>query len=411
MSANDTALPTQMDKPEKRNSYFFGAYFFWHWAEGFQTVLFSWYIVAHAALAPSQVGFFQSLVLLPYLVFIPFGGWFSHRFGPRVVYLVATILFAGTLLVYGPVDQFLGFNPAIFGLYCIAAGIFSAVANPAIDTFIPESGRGSTERNNLEAATIHNIAKLTGTVTTALVLGFAGTLPGFMLNGMLILLAFMFFFLFTRQLTRQEAGQVKKPADRLSFGTVVLYLRQDAMAFDTILSSTFLGLFMAPIGFVLWPLIVRENFPESQNYMGIVFTMFWIGSIISTKCLSRIIDGLGRRVTVAFGLWASAMTIAIFVYFLPSFPAMCVGVFVYGLALSPAKAIIFGLFLARIPVTHRAVLISFDKAAFWGMATFGIFIFGTSVGLIGMLPALLINAGLFFSGLALLSARRNIRIS
>ena len=90
---------------------------------------------------------------------------------------------------------------------------------------------------------------------------------------------------------------------------------------------------------------------------------------------------------------------------------MCVGVFVYGIALSPAKAIIFGLFLSHIPVSHRAVLISFDKAAFWGMATFGTFLFGANVEMIGILPSLTLNAGLFLVGLALLIRRGNIRVA
>lgn len=408
MALKDSALETA---PAERAPFFFGAYFFWHWAEGFQTVLFSWYVVTHVVLAPPQVGFFQSLTLMPYLAFIPFGGWVANRFGPKLVYLVASVLFAATMFLYGSTDVYLGFSGVLFGLYCIAVGVFSALANPAIDAFIPESGKGTTERNTLDAATVHNVAKLSGTVTTAFVLGVSGAWTGFILNGILILLAALFFGVFAQQLTqvRRRSAAVTPPPSPQGFRDAIRYVRSDPMAFDIILSSTLLGLFMAPVGFVLWPLLVRENFAASQDSIGLVYTMFWIGSIVSTRYVARIIDGLNRRVAVAFGLWASAMVVALAVYALPNFVALCAGVFLYGVVLSPAKAIVFGLYLRRIPVAQRALLISFDKAAFWGMATFGTFLFGTLIGVFGVFFALAVNASVFIGGLVFLALRGNIR--
>ena len=191
MALKDSALETA---PAERASFFFGAYFFWHWAEGFQTVLFSWYVVTHVVLAPAA-GRFLSIPDLDALSgFHPlWGGGSQTVLAPRLVYLVASVLFAATMFLYGSTDIYLGFSGALFGLYCIAVGVFSALANPAIDAFIPESGKGTTERNTLDAATVHNVAKLSGTVTTAFVLGVSGAWTGFILNGILILLAALFF--------------------------------------------------------------------------------------------------------------------------------------------------------------------------------------------------------------------------
>ena len=146
-------------------SPFFRAYGLWHWGEGLQTVLFTWYMTFHAGLSAAQIGFYQALVLSPFLIFTIAGGALSDRIGASRSYSWSTLCFAIVLAVYGLADQMVGFLPWAFIAYCLAAGITSAISNPAIDTFVPEATPRSAQANALLAATAHNIAKLFGTLS------------------------------------------------------------------------------------------------------------------------------------------------------------------------------------------------------------------------------------------------------
>ena len=148
-------------------SRFFQAYGLWHWGEGLQTVLFTWYMTFYAGLSAAEIGFYQALVLSPFLLFTVAGGALTDWIGAGRSYAWSTLLFALVLAGYGMMDQAAGFLPWAFAAYCLLAGITSAVANPAIDTFIPAASAQSVQANALLAATAHNIAKLAGKIGRA----------------------------------------------------------------------------------------------------------------------------------------------------------------------------------------------------------------------------------------------------
>ena len=172
-------------------SPFFKAYGFWHWGEGLQTVLFTWYMTFHAGLSATQIGFYQALVLSPFLVFTIFGGALTDRIGAGRSYVLSTSAFAMILIAYGAAESAFGFVPQLFFAYCIGAGIVSAISNPAIDTFIPEATKQPVQDNSLLAANAHNIAKLTGNLS-GLALPLLTAMGGFVANGLLMLLSVLF---------------------------------------------------------------------------------------------------------------------------------------------------------------------------------------------------------------------------
>ena len=166
-------------------SRFFAAYGLWHVGEGFQTILMMWYMTFHAHLSASQIGLYQSLQLFPFLAFTALGGSLVDRIGARQGFAAATGLFALTLGFYGLAEPLIGFDPMVFGGYCLLSGLLSAISNPAIDTFIPEATPRPAIENALFAATTHNIAKLCGNAAT-LLLPVLSAVGGFAVNGLLM---------------------------------------------------------------------------------------------------------------------------------------------------------------------------------------------------------------------------------
>ena len=145
---------------------FFRSYWFWHCGEGFQTILMMWYMTFHARLSASEIGLYQALQLLPFLIFTAAGGSLTDRIGARTSFVASTGAFALALAFYGLSDPVVGFQPWLFAGYCLLSGVLSAISNPAIDTYIPEATAQSTGQNALLAATVHNIAKLSGNAAT-----------------------------------------------------------------------------------------------------------------------------------------------------------------------------------------------------------------------------------------------------
>lgn len=79
------------------SSRYYQAYGFWHAGEGFQTILMMWYMTFHARLPAADIGFYQSLQLLPFLAITAVGGSVTDRIGARASYAASTLLFALTL--------------------------------------------------------------------------------------------------------------------------------------------------------------------------------------------------------------------------------------------------------------------------------------------------------------------------
>ncbi len=218
---------------------FFRSYWFWHCGEGFQTILLMWYMTFHARLSAGEIGLYQSLQLAPFLLFTALGGSLTDRIGARTSYATATAAFALLLGLYGIADHGLGFSAPMFAAYCVLSGLFSALSNPAIDTFIPEATNRPPTENALLAATVHNIAKLSGNAAT-LMLPFLAAPGGFAVNG--LLMAVSVIFLLRHQSPPRPAAPTKRTIAALP--RLKAHFRAHPASLDILLSSSFLGLFV-----------------------------------------------------------------------------------------------------------------------------------------------------------------------
>ena len=333
---------------------FFGAYGFWHWGEGFQTVLFTWYMSIHLNLSATQIGFYQALVLSPFLIFTIAGGVLTDRVGAGFSYTLSTLIFGGILIGYGVFDHSLGYVPKLFFLYCVLAGIVSAISNPAIDTFIPEATPKGAQENGLMAATAHNLAKLTGTIT-ALALPFLMATGGFILNGVLMILSAV--------LLRQHARDVKliktNDTPHLSgriLRKIIAHYRGCPENFDILLSSSLLGLVIVPAGYILWPLVLRENFPEYGNLIALMNISSWIGAIAITAIATRLSAKITRPGLAALWVWGLYGAGILLLTQVSSFAMLCGLIVCFG-GVKLGKALVYGKYLHNAPNEQRGVLV------------------------------------------------------
>lgn len=380
---------------------FFQAYGFWHWGEGLQTVLFTWYMTFHAGLSASEIGFYQALVLSPFLIFTIAGGALSDRVGSGRSYVVSTLLFALVLIGYGAADQVWGFVPALFFLYCIAAGILSAVSNPAIDTFIPEASPNSVQINSLTAANAHNAAKLCGTLT-GLLLPVLLAFGGFGVNGALMAASVLLLMLFLRGRKSQAPATSAPIRQARALRRIVEHYRSCPDNFDILLSSAMLGLLLVPSGYILWPLLLRDRFPEYGDMIALINVSGWIGAIFFTSVVRRYLGHTAFPGRVSLLVWCAYALLLAAMCLVGSFAALCLLVMLMG-GVKLGKAMVYGPYLQNSPAQDRALLISVDQTAFWGLATLGTFGMGVTVDLIGLEPTILLVAMailLCLSGLA-----------
>lgn len=380
------------------HSNFFKSYWFWHCGEGFQTILMMWYMTFHARLSASEIGFYQALQLFPFLVFTAMGGSLTDRIGARVSFAASTGLFALTLGFYGLAEPALGFHPWLFAGYCLASGVLSAVSNPAIDTFIPDATPRPAGENALLAATVHNVAKLSGNAAT-LLLPILSAFGGFVANGLLMAASVLF-------LVRHPApARAERPARQArAWHRVPGHFRAHPDSFDIFLGSVMLGSLMIPAMYIFPPLSLRSGFPEAGGMIGLIGVVHWIGAILASTLALRMTTRIRHPGRVALAVWTVVAGLFLLLPHSPSLPALLLLLGLIG-GNAVGKALIYGHYLRDAPEADRGLLIGIDQTAFWGLATLGTVGLGTLTDRIGLMPAIWINSTLMLACVAGLALR------
>jgi hypothetical protein len=381
-------------------SNFFRSYWSWHCGEGFQTILIMWYMAFHARLSASEIGLYQSLQLAPFLLFTALGGSVTDRVGARTSFAAATGVFALALVFYGLLDPVIGFSGPLFAGYCLLSGFLSAISNPAIDTFIPEATPRPAPQNALIAATVHNIAKLSGNAAT-LLLPVISALGGFVVNGLLMAASVVFLL--------RHPGGTRPPrhteADRSrALPRLTAHFRANPASFDILLSSAALGLFMIPGFYVFHPLTLREWFPQHEGLMGLTGMIGWVAAILASGLAARFAIRISRPGLLALAVWAATALLFAALVLVSDFPAYLVLLFLLGTN-GLGKALVYGHYLRAAPPRDRALLIGIDQTAFWGLATLGTMALGLLTDRIGLVAAILSTASAILLCVAVLALR------
>lgn len=380
---------------------FFHAYGLWHLGEGFQTILLMWYMTFAVGLPAGALGFYQALQLIPFLIFTALGGSVTDRVGARASFLAATGLFALVLGGYGLWHRAFGFSPPAFAAYCLLSGLFSALSNPAIDTFIPEATPRPAPQNALLAATVHNIAKLAGNAAT-LLLPLAGAMGGFALNGAIMAGSVAALAAATPRAAAgpRAAARGNGPAP----ARLIRHFRDHPASLDILLASAMLGLFVIPAFYIFHPITLRQNFPDRAGLIGLTGVIGWVGAIIASGGMARLGPRLARPGRVALAVWAGTALLLAALPAVRGFGLLLAVLLVLG-GNSAGKALVYGHYLRDAPAGDRALLIGIDQTAFWGLATLGTAVLGRMIDRWGFAAVAVLDAGAILTAVGLLALR------
>ncbi len=386
---------------------FFQAYGFWHWGEGIQTVLFTWYMTFHANLSATEIGLFQALVLSPFLIFAVIGGVLTDRFGASLSYITSTTLFGIILVSYGLLDSQFGYIPALFVLYCLLAGIVSAISNPAIDTFIPDATKLPVQDNSLLAANAHNIAKLTGNVS-GLALPLLAATGGFILNGILMFISVVLLAAHTRKNPKRKTDTKSSNVirDRMQH-RIVSHYRSCPENFDILLSSALLGLLIVPAGYILMPLVLRERFPEYGDLIAFLGISSWIGAITVTGFARAKSAQILKPGSVSLMIWSAYGLGLLLLMAVGNFWMLCALVTVFG-GVKVGKAMVYGNYLHNCPKAERGMFVAIDQTDFWGTATLGTMGLGALVDRTGLDATIMLTSSCIVLGALFLAIRGHL---
>jgi predicted MFS family arabinose efflux permease len=176
---------------------------------------------------------------------------------------------------------------------------------------------------------------------------------------------------------------------------------------DILLGSVLLGLVIVPAGYILWPLILRENFAEYGNWIALMNISSWIGAIAITAFFTRLSDAITRPGLAALCIWGLYGFGILALTLVNSYAMLCVLIMCLG-GVKVGKALVYGKYLHNAPNEERGVLIAVDQTAFWGLATLGTFCMGALVDQIGLNESIYVVSGVVLCGVTLLALRGHL---
>jgi hypothetical protein len=280
----------------------------------------------------------------------------------------------------------------------LLSGLRSAISNPAIDTFIPEATPRPASDNALIAATVHNVAKLSGNAAT-LLLPFLSAVGGFLANGLLMGLSVLLLRSHTPPETAPRPAEAWPTPRRMA-----RHFRAHPESLDIFLGSIMLGLFVVPSGYIFQPLIMRQHFPDQSGLFGLTGIVSWCGAILAFSLAVRFAARTCHPGRWAMLIWAIAALVLVGSVLVPDFWFYLMILFLLG-GNSVGRALIYGRYLGDAPRAERGVLIALDQTAYWGLATLGTAILGWFAGRVGLLPTVLTLAGAILLSVLILLLR------
>jgi MFS family permease len=356
-----------------------------------------------------QVGFLQTLSRSPFLFFLVFGGIISDKLGVSRTFTIVTTLYALALIGVGITTYFGGGSYAVVIGLSIASGLASAISTPAIDTFIPNSTNNSAEANSVDASLIYNAAKLLGTFSNILV-SFAGASAGFLVNSVPYILSVVFLSHHVRVRGNADIRPKEDGAHR-KFGSLrnaLRHLISNRKCGDIVLSSALQGLFAAPIGFIILPFIIRQNFPDYIDLLVFPYITYWLGAILATSVAKKYLQKIVWLGNFCLALSVCAGLAMMALPFVKTFSLVCLVLFLVGFFVSAAKPLVYGYYLKHAPVSEKALMVSIDQMAFWVVAIVNINVLGYAMAAWGVNNAVVGNSAVFILFVGVLAVRNNI---
>ncbi len=372
----------------------------WFMAFGMQSVVFAWLvtIVLHE---PAQlVGWAQTVMLLPGMLFILFAGALADRIGPdrQALWAQGFAVFTPWILIAGIQLGLLSYAAMLF--YAVLMGCAQAFVTPARDGLLNHVAQNNVQRTVL----LVSVCQFGFQIIGYAIAGFAdsiGAEPVLIVQSVVLLVGVIAYRQirirgFVQPHPHAAASMLQGVLEGAKTVFASPVMRVVVMQ-NVAMASFFMGCFI-----VCFPLVVREVFDGTSANLATLNGINSAGLVLTIFVMLRVgyVRRAGRALLVFQGLGAVALGISGMV---GSFTHFALLVFVWGLCGGVAMPMSRTLMQELAPPAQRARVMSFYAFSFMGAGPFGTLFCGYLSELYGPQIAIQISAALMLAVVVVMS--------
>lgn len=345
---------------------------------GCQFVVLPWLAVGELKLEADQVGWVQSLSLLPGVLLLLLGGAVADRDSSRWFLPLFYLLLAA---IHGAMAWLLaieGLSLWWLLLYALMLGVFSAFIQPLRERLLPIL---LTPEQRIQRSVV--IMSLCLYVAQAIGVAFAGQFDRFgaqtVLLGQVLCLLVAAILFFVLALTSQPQ---QKPKSSQSLLEVVGYVWRERVLRDLVLLVGFNGFLHIGVFVVALPLLARDGYQQGAVYFASLQLCFVLGSIAATLGLLKRGPAQYPGRSVLFCLLYTGM-LMIAIAAKPTLNGLFGLVFLWGVVAGVAASLGKGLLQQQAPEAYRGRILSIYQLSLFGAAPLGALVCGYLVNSLG----------------------------
>jgi len=360
-------------------------------ALGIQIVLLPWLVVDYLSLSSVWVGWIQSAVLIPNLLFLLLGGISADRntssqWPIRLIIVNAVIHGLLAIMINNNLLTFF-----VLAMYAVLLGLTNAFIQPWREYLLKQIDDAQLQKMVAKSSLCLYGGQAIGVLITTLLL-VVGIETLLLLQVLFTIIAAISFYFLTRQLTLEE-GSLDKANTFSSQYLLIDGLKNvwNLPALKHLLMIVaFNGFFHIGVFIVALPLLVKQVYAADVDLFSGLQLAFVLGTIATTMTviLRGFLDAPGRRVIFCL-LYGGVILLALSAK--PTLWGLYILVFVWGAVVGVSANMGRSILQSLAPQESRGRFISIYQLALFGFAPIGALFAGYGIDLWGVLAVLKIS--------------------
>lgn len=356
--------------------------------EALTAIAIPWYVYATTGSAAKMgvVGFFT---FLPRVLATFFGGGVVDRIGFKPVSMLADTLSGLSVLAVPLVHHAFGLSFPVLLLLVFLGAFFDGPGSTARESLVPELSRMADiplERINALYQMVQRLSFLLGPAAAGVLIGVMGASNVLIIDAATFGVSLALIGLLVPNLRAQAQSAGAAGDERRSYLHEMLdglrVIRADLVLLWLAISIAVTNFLEAPLSTVSMPVLIREHYGSAER-LGIVFTCFGAGAVISTIVFASVGHRLPRHRTFSIAFVLASLPYFVFAM-APSFPILVAASFAMGLAGGPINPILMTVRQERVPERIRARVFGTFTALAWVTIPLGQLAGGFAVQAVGV---------------------------
>jgi len=336
--------------------------------EALTTIAIPWYVYATTGSAAKMgiVGFFT---FLPRVLATFFGGGLVDRIGFKPSSMIADALSGLAVLAIPLAHHTIGLSFPLLVLFVFLGAFFDGPGSTARESLVPELSRLADiplERVNALYQMVQRLAMLLGPAAAGVLIGLMGASNVLIIDAITFGASLLLIGVLVPNLRAAPSGAEADTGGRSYFGEMLdglRAIRADRVLFWLAIGLAFSNFVEAPLGTVLMPVLIREHYGSAEQ-LGLVFSLFGVGAVISTVIFASIGHRMPRHRTFAVAFGLAALPYIVFAM-VPAFPLLLAACLSLGLVAGPINPILMTVRQERVPERIRARVFGTFTALAW----------------------------------------------